>query len=440
MANRYMPVGAEMFVTSGFGPRWGTVHRGVDFGKTGGSANQPVYAAQGGTVVFCGAASGFGGPDPAGWVVIDHPTEDGSGTTVYGHIIREVVLGQRVEAGQRIGRINPNSATNGGVAPHLHFEVFPRVWVPGAQLDPEPWLRGAKIPGGAPTPPKESNTNGGDAGLIWGVDVSNHQKNIDMAQVKREGFDFAFVKATEGTWRDPHFSRLYHGAKQAGMLVGAYVYVRQETSAKAHADTMHAVVADTNVPIALDIEDNSGYNVQHFLAIKREIEALGYRVILTYLPSWYWARAGRPNLGGLPPLWTSRYPDKNPDFASVIYNRAGTKGWDGYGGLDVAVWQFTSTARVAGHQIDANAFRGTRAQLEALFNGKSTILGGIFNMLPLERQEDLARKIDEIHIQIRSGWSQLGHNQLGQPLTLVDGVAALRQQVAELARKMGVVK
>jgi hypothetical protein len=96
-----------------------------------------------------GPADGFGQ-----WVVLDHPTGDGSGTTVYGHVIPEVRHGQRVEAGQRIARINPDSNTNGGVAPHLHFEVHRYVWVrPGPdRLDPVPWLASSAPPetGGTP--------------------------------------------------------------------------------------------------------------------------------------------------------------------------------------------------------------------------------------------------------------------------------------------------
>jgi hypothetical protein len=41
--------------------------------------------------------------------------------------------------------------------------------------------------------------------------------------------------------------------------------------------------------------------------------------------------------------------------------------WNGYGGLGVTVLQFTSSARVAGHQpVDGNAYIGTREQLAAV--------------------------------------------------------------------------
>ncbi|AVE00605.1 lysin A, peptidase domain [Mycobacterium phage Phergie] len=52
-------------LSSGFGPRWGSQHRGLDFAAKDGT---PIYAAQGGTVAYIGRADGFGQ-----WIVIDHP-------------------------------------------------------------------------------------------------------------------------------------------------------------------------------------------------------------------------------------------------------------------------------------------------------------------------------------------------------------------------------
>ncbi|WP_259443602.1 M23 family metallopeptidase [Rhodococcus sp. DMU2021] len=153
MSIKYWPLKRGFMITSPFGQRAGGFHAGTDFGWEGGSANLPVHAVKGGTVIYAGAASGYGGPDPAGWIVIDHPTEDGGGVSEYGHIIREVQVGQRVEAGQRIGRINPDSRTNGGVAPHLHLSVMPYEYNPSRKLDPVPWLDGALYPGEDPPRP-----------------------------------------------------------------------------------------------------------------------------------------------------------------------------------------------------------------------------------------------------------------------------------------------
>jgi len=52
------------------------------------SANKPVFACASGSVIYAGAAPGYGGPDSAGWLVIDHPAEVGGGCTEYGHIMQ----------------------------------------------------------------------------------------------------------------------------------------------------------------------------------------------------------------------------------------------------------------------------------------------------------------------------------------------------------------
>lgn len=145
---RYWPLAAGFILTSPFGPRDGGMHWGQDIGWPGGSGGLPVYAMAAGRVDRVGPASGFGQ-----WVCIDHPAADGGGYTVYGHIVPEVVAGQRVEAGQRIATIDPDRATNGGVAPHLHIETHESVWVPPGigRLDPLVWLGQAAYPGGGHT-------------------------------------------------------------------------------------------------------------------------------------------------------------------------------------------------------------------------------------------------------------------------------------------------
>lgn len=150
MPDRYWPLGAGRVITSPFGPRQGGFHAGTDFGRAGGSANMPVYAAQAGTVIFAGAAQGYGGPDPAGWLVIDSTDAEGGGCLEYGHIIREVARGDRVAAGQRIGHINPDRRTNADVPPHLHLSDMPGAYAPATKQDPMRRLAGAREPGGTP--------------------------------------------------------------------------------------------------------------------------------------------------------------------------------------------------------------------------------------------------------------------------------------------------
>lgn len=145
-AARYWPLGLGRVITSGFRTPDRPDHTGTDFGKEGGAGGLPVYACQSGTVIYAGAASGYGGPDPAGWLVIDSADAEGSGVCEYGHIVREVAAGDHVVAGQRIAHINPDTSTNGGVPPHIHLSVMPHGYAPSTKMDPIPWLGNALEP------------------------------------------------------------------------------------------------------------------------------------------------------------------------------------------------------------------------------------------------------------------------------------------------------
>lgn len=163
MARRLWPMRRGCMVTSQFRTPDRRDHWGIDIGWQGGSAGMPVYAAQAG-MCTAGPASGFGW-----WVLVDHPADAGAGLTVYGHILPEVVSGQWVEAGDRIARINPDSLTNGGVPPHLHFEVHRYTWAwPGPdRLDPLAWLAGCGYPGDQAAPDRAEAAAAAADAAVW---------------------------------------------------------------------------------------------------------------------------------------------------------------------------------------------------------------------------------------------------------------------------------
>ncbi len=100
-------------LTSGFGWRWGRMHKGVDIA---GPVGTPVSAAAEGVVVTAGWNSGGYGY----LVEIQHP--DGS-LTLYAHNSRVLVqAGQQVAQGQQISEMGSTGYSTG---PHLHFEVHP---------------------------------------------------------------------------------------------------------------------------------------------------------------------------------------------------------------------------------------------------------------------------------------------------------------------------
>lgn len=203
--------------------------------------------------------------------------------------------------------------------------------------------------------------------VTFGLDISHHQDlGLDLAAARRDGIEFVFIKATEGaTFVDPEFGPNLAEARAAGQLVAAYHYVRSGATVAAQVENISRTVP-RDVPVILDVEKGSG-GVAMVHGLVTALQRAGYRVPLLYLPRWYWSDLGKPSLAGLPPLWASRYPDNVVGTLPEEWADVPAHYWDGYGGLPVAVLQFTSSSRVAGHQpLDANAFLGTRQQLSTL--------------------------------------------------------------------------
>lgn len=120
-------------VTSGYGPRWGRNHDGLDIAAPTGT---PIRAAECGIVSFAGVQSGYGN-----MVCVKHSSRF---ETCYAHMTKHAVSqGQRVSQGQVIGYVG---CTGNCTGPHLHFETR----VDGSARDPRPYLGGGSVPG-APT-------------------------------------------------------------------------------------------------------------------------------------------------------------------------------------------------------------------------------------------------------------------------------------------------
>jgi murein DD-endopeptidase MepM/ murein hydrolase activator NlpD len=101
-------------ITSGYGWRWGRMHKGIDIA---GPIGTPIVAAAGGEVVTAGWNSGGYG----NLVKLKH--YDGS-ITVYAHNSKILVRrGQTVNQGQQIAAMGSTGYSTG---PHLHFEIHPQ--------------------------------------------------------------------------------------------------------------------------------------------------------------------------------------------------------------------------------------------------------------------------------------------------------------------------
>lgn len=95
-------------VSSGFGYRWGKLHKGVDL-----TGNKSILASDNGKVEYVGYKSDYGNH-----VIITHMN---GYKTLYGHLASSSVkVGQIVEKGEKIGVMG---STGDSTGVHLHFEI-----------------------------------------------------------------------------------------------------------------------------------------------------------------------------------------------------------------------------------------------------------------------------------------------------------------------------
>lgn len=90
-----------------------------------------------------------------------------------------------------------------------------------------------------------------------GIDVSHHQGNIEWSLLKRQGVDFAYIKATEGGDHvDSAFVRNWSSADAAGIRRGAYHFFTFCRSGADQADNFIATVPLDHdaLPPAVDLE------------------------------------------------------------------------------------------------------------------------------------------------------------------------------------------
>lgn len=220
---------------------------------------------------------------------------------------------------------------------------------------------------------------------IFGIDISRYQAGIDLAQVAREGFAFVIAKVTQGSrYRSSAWPGQRDAARANGLHLAGYHYI-DTTDPAAQAANCRAHLGDPSIPVMLDWE-NDGGEWANFRRVLAAFRAAGLDVRLAYVPGWYHAQHGAPDLTGTGlALVSSRYPSYATGPASVIYEQVGGRTWTGYGGLNPTILQFTDRASVAGLQVDANAFLGSREQLAELFG----TAGPVTTLAPPRVREDV---------------------------------------------------
>jgi GH25 family lysozyme M1 (1,4-beta-N-acetylmuramidase) len=210
------------------------------------------------------------------------------------------------------------------------------------------------------------------AGVVYGMDVSGYQGNVNWSAAYANGGRFAYVKATEGTgYTNPYFAQQYNGSYNIGMIRGAYHFARPNVSSGAtQADYFvnHGGGWSRDgktLPGALDIEWNpysggtcyglsaSGM-VSWIRAFSNEYHARTTRYPVIYTATSWWSQC-TGSTGGFAttnPLWVARY---SSSVGTLPYN------WGYY-----TFWQNADSGTFPG---DQDRFNGAYSQLQAIANG-----------------------------------------------------------------------
>jgi GH25 family lysozyme M1 (1,4-beta-N-acetylmuramidase) len=191
---------------------------------------------------------------------------------------------------------------------------------------------------------------------LYFPDVSAFQAGIDLA-----GAHAVAIKATQGTgWFSNAYVAQKTNARGHHAFVMAYHFLEGSSPAaqarwcQQGSGSWHGV---DKTPTMIDCEPTTGSSptVGDVIEFTQAFRKLGGVTHLVYFPHWYWQQLGSPSLRPLADhnlrLWSSAY--------GAYTDRDTGTGWQGYGGMQPVIWQYTDRLHFDGRDIDFNAFRGT---------------------------------------------------------------------------------
>ena len=210
--------------------------------------------------------------------------------------------------------------------------------------------------------------------MIRVVDISPHQQahgqpDPDWAAVRASGVSGVYLRAFEGRDRDEipggySFERHRRAALDAGLLVGAYQYLRARHRGAWQAEQLLVALGDLGpgeLPPAVDVEELDGRTVVETQACLLDWVGFAERCLgvppVIYTGWHFWTQilhgAVLSELASCP-LWLAAYTRDLP---------ACPRPWQ-----RVALWQYTDRETVPGLRggVDCSAWQGSEESLRAL--------------------------------------------------------------------------
>lgn len=190
---------------------------------------------------------------------------------------------------------------------------------------------------------------------IRGIDVSSHNGMMNLDAVREAGYEFIFIKASEGEdFKDSNFRLNYDKAVTAGLKTGAYHFFRFDKDGVAQAQNLLQAVGGRHLDLglAVDVEKQSNDTTISRDLVKERLTTMieylnlkGYRVILYSNNEGYYdiIRSAAPGEC----LWIC-------SFNSIPINENWT------------FWQYDHHGKVRGIRgdVDLDAYSGNRKEWE----------------------------------------------------------------------------
>jgi GH25 family lysozyme M1 (1,4-beta-N-acetylmuramidase) len=201
---------------------------------------------------------------------------------------------------------------------------------------------------------------------LSGIDISNHQKGIDLLNIEA---DFFIIKSSEGIgWTDPEFAVNVQKVRDTGMLVGFYHFARPvpDNTAKAEAESFLKIIKPYVQVGDLLVLDWEAENQQNTAWAEEWLDIVAKATNSNPLIYMNLSCANQYNWTSVKSkykLWLAQYPTTaKQGYGPAIAEHGKVPGWS------VAMWQYTSAGRLdnwAG-DLDLNVFYGTPVDWDSL--------------------------------------------------------------------------
>lgn len=151
-----------------------------------------------------------------------------------------------------------------------------------------------------------------------GIDVSDWQGYINYNQVKNDGIDIVYIKASQGqTIKDPYLELNYENAKANNLKVGFYHFLTATNTEEAEKEAIFfsSVISGKQVDckLALDYEQFYGVDVEKInqiaLAFMKKVEELTKKQVIIYSDLYNSKNTFNSEVANTSELWLAYYGD-----------------------------------------------------------------------------------------------------------------------------------